>query len=284
MQQHPVPQGLLGWKAMEMKDAVDHVPQSAIGNPQSAMAHRNLRLELQYDGTDFHGWQIQSNLPTIQGTLTEAICFITGERVHVTASGRTDAGAHALAQVCNFPTESTIPASNLQKALNSVLCPAIRVMTIEQVPENFHSRYQARIKHYRYRLLQEGWCSPFDYRYVHHYPRPLDLETMSRAAERVVGSHDFSAFCDSDSEVESKVREVVSSFFVFDTRRNLIEYNICANGFLHHMVRNIVGTFLEVGKGSLGVETIKTILESRNRSNAGPTAPAKGLFLVSVSY
>ncbi len=245
---------------------------------------RNLRLELQYDGTDFHGWQIQSNLATIQGTLTEAIRSVTAERVHVIASGRTDAGVHALAQVCNFLTESKIPASSLQKALNSQLCPAIRVMKIGEVASDFHSRYQARAKYYRYRLLKDKWCSPFDYRYVHHYPRALDLESMSRAAEQVLGEHDFSAFCDADSEVESRVRHVLSSFFVFDTRRNLIEYNICANGFLHHMVRNIVGTFLEVGKGSLGVGSVGTILESRNRSNAGPTAPAKGLFLVSVSY
>jgi tRNA pseudouridine38-40 synthase len=245
---------------------------------------RNLRLELQYDGTDFHGWQIQSKLPTIQGLLTEAIKSVTAEQVHVCGSGRTDAGVHALAQVCNFRTECRIPCPNLQKALNSILTPSVRITMVEEAPASFHSRHDARSKHYRYRLLQDQWCSPFDYRYVHHYARSLDFERMSRVAELVVGEHDFSAFCDSDSEAESKIRRVFSSFFVFDTRRNLIEYNVCANGFLHHMVRNIVGTFLEVGKGSLGVESVGTILESQKRSNAGPTAPAKGLFLVSVTY
>jgi tRNA pseudouridine38-40 synthase len=245
---------------------------------------RNLRLQLQYDGTDFHGWQIQPNLPTVQGSLTEAIGSITAEEVHVNGSGRTDAGVHALAQVCNFLTQSKIPPSNLQKALNSVLPPSIRVIKIEEVPEQFHARHDAKAKHYRYRILKDKWCSPFDFRYVHHHPRSLDLERMSRAAELIVGEHDFSAFCDSDSEVESKVRRVISSFFVFDTRRNLIEYNTCANGFLHHMVRNIVGTLLEVGKGSLSVARVETILGSKNRSNSGPTAPAKGLFLMSVSY
>ena len=125
---------------------------------------------------------------------------------------------------------------------------------------------------------------PFEFRYLHHYPRPLNFATMSQAAEFVLGEHDFSSFCDSDTEVESKIRRVVSSSFVFDTRRNLIEYNVCANGFLHHMVRNLVGTFLEVGRGRLSVEDVKTILKSKTRSNAGPTAPAKGLFLVSVIY
>jgi tRNA pseudouridine38-40 synthase len=267
---------------MEMNDSANHAPKSTIHNP--AMARRNLRLELQYDGTDFHGWQIQPELPTIQGSLTKAIRSITAEEVQVTGSGRTDAGVHALGQVCNFLIEAGIPCINLQKALNSILCPAIRVTSIEEAAEHFHSRHDAKAKHYRYRILQDKWCSPFDYPYVLHCPRPLDLHCMSQAAELVIGEHDFSAFCDSDSEVESKVRRVVSSFFVFDTKRNLIEYNICANGFLHHMVRNIVGTLLEIGKGSLSVASVETILRSKKRSNAGPTAPAKGLFLISVSY
>ena len=246
--------------------------------------NRNLRLELQYDGTDFHGWQIQPNLPTIQGSLTQAIHRITTEKLHVNGSGRTDAGAHALEQVCNLLTLSKIPLANFQKAMNSLLPPSIRVLRIEEAPENFHSRFDAKIKHYRYRILNARWCPPFEFRYLHHYPRPLDFARMSQAAELVLGEHDFSAFCDSDTEVESKIRRVVSSSFVFDTRRNLIEYNVCANGFLHHMVRNLVGTFLEVGRGRLSVEDVKTILKSKTRSNAGPTAPAKGLFLVSVIY
>jgi tRNA pseudouridine38-40 synthase len=269
---------------LEIDSSTDLTPKPEFLNPQSAIGLRNLRLELQYDGTDFHGWQIQPDLPTIQGSVTQAIFQITSERVHVNGSGRTDAGAHALAQVCNFMTTSKIPLPNLQKAINTLLPSSIRVMKLEEAPENFHSRYAAKLKHYRYRILKEKWCSPFEFRYLHHYPRSLDLTRMSQAAELLRGEHDFSAFCDSDAEVESKIRRVVSSFFVFDSKRNLLEYNICANGFLHHMVRNIVGTFLEVGKGNLPVEKINAILKSKNRSNAGPTAPAKGLFLVSVSY
>jgi tRNA pseudouridine38-40 synthase len=245
---------------------------------------RNIRLELEYDGTDFHGWQIQPNLDTIQGQLTRVIAQITEERVSIHGSGRTDAGAHALAQVCNFTLASHIPLANFQKAINSLLPSAIRVNSVEQVPEDFHARFSATGKHYRYRILNAKVCSPFDHRYVYHFPRPVDYEAMSRTAEFVIGEHDFSSFCDSDAEVSSKVRRVSSSFFVFDTARNLIEYNVCANGFLHHMVRNLVGTFLEVGKGKCTSEDFRTILTARQRSTAGPTAPASGLFLVSVNF
>jgi tRNA pseudouridine38-40 synthase len=140
---------------MEINDSANPVPKSAIRNPQSAITRRNLRLQLQYEGTDFHGWQIQPNLPTVQGSLTEAIGSITAEEVHVNGSGRTDAGVHALAQVCNFLTQSKIPLSNLQKALNSVLPPSIRVIKIEEVPEQFHARHDAKAKHYRYRILKD---------------------------------------------------------------------------------------------------------------------------------
>ena len=245
---------------------------------------RNLRLEIAYDGTDFHGWQIQPNLDTIQGQLTRVIERIVQAPVQVHGSGRTDAGAHALAQVCSFKTESLVPLTNLRKAINSLLPPAIRVNKIEEASENFHARFDAQGKHYRYRILASSDCSPFDHRFVHHVPRKLDFVKLSRAAELLLGEHDFSAFCDSQSEVEFKVRTVTNSFFVFDTSRRLMEYNVCANGFLHHMVRNIVGTLLEVGRGKLPCDDVLAILRSKNRSNAGPTAPAKGLFLVSVRY
>jgi tRNA pseudouridine38-40 synthase len=245
---------------------------------------RNLRLEIAYDGTDFHGWQIQPHLDTIQGQLTRVIERIVQAPVQVHGSGRTDAGAHALAQVCSFKSESLIPLPNLRKAINSLLPPAIRVNSIEEATENFHARFDAQWKHYRYRILASQDCSPFDYRFAHHVPRPLDFLKLSTAAELLLGEHDFSAFCDSQSEVEFKVRTVTSSFFVFDTSRHLMEYNVCANGFLHHMVRNIVGTLLQVGRSKLPCDEVLAILRSKNRSNAGPTAPAKGLFLVSVRY
>ncbi len=245
---------------------------------------RNLRLELAYEGTDFHGWQIQPHLDTVQGQLTRVIHRITSEPVQVHGSGRTDAGVHALGQVCNFQTDSHIPLANFETAINSLLPPSIRVLGIEEAPPDFHARFSSRSKHYRYRILNTKSCSPFDYRYVHHCPRPLDFQQMSAAAELVIGQHDFSSFCDSDSEVDSTIREVTNSFFVFDTLRSLIEYNVCANGFLHHMVRNLVGTFVEVGKGKLTPEGFCAILAAKDRSAAGPTAPAKGLFLVSVDY
>ena len=245
---------------------------------------RNLRLILEYDGTHFHGWQVQPGLDTIQGRLTTVTSEVIKESVHIHSSGRTDAGTHALAQVCNFLTESRIPVENLKKAINSLLPPTIRVNTIDEVSLSFHARRDAVFKHYRYRILMSKNCSPFQYPYVHHCPYKLDIQKMSMAGEMVLGERDFSSFCDSDSEAESKVRLLMSSSFLFDSTRNLIEYNTCANGFLHHMVRNLVGTFLEIGKGRLACEEITRILESKNRSRAGPTAPAKGLFLVKVGY
>jgi tRNA pseudouridine38-40 synthase len=245
---------------------------------------RNIRLEIAYDGTDFHGWQVQPHLDTIQGQITRTIERILENPVQVHGSGRTDAGAHALAQVCSFKCESLIPLPNFRKAINSLLPPAIRVNRIEEASETFHARFDAQSKHYRYRLLTTQDCSPFDYRFVHHVPRPLNFVQLSAAAQVFLGEHDFSAFCDSQSEVEFRVRNITNSFFVFDTSRHLIEYNVCANGFLHHMVRNIIGTLLEVGRGRISCADLSSILHSRNRSNAGPTAPAKGLFLVAVRY
>jgi tRNA pseudouridine38-40 synthase len=168
--------------------------------------------------------------------------------------------------------------------MNSLLPPSIRINAIEEALLSFHSRRDAVFKHYRYRILILKNCSPFDYRYVHHCPFKLNLEKMSEAGEKLVGEHDFSAFCYSDSEAESKIRRLMSSSFLFDSTRNLIEYNVCANGFLHHMVRNLVGIFLEIGKGRVACEAITNILESKDRSLAGSTAPAKGLFLVKVGY
>ena len=259
-------------------------PASKIPLQSTDSVKRNIRLELQYDGTQYHGWQIQSNLKTIQGELTKILRNITQDSIKLSGSGRTDAGTHALGQVCHFHTDSPIKTHNFQKALNSNLPPSIRVNKVEQVNSLFHSRQDAKTKRYCYRILNAQWCSPFQFPYVYHFYRKLDYDKLSRAAELVIGNKDFSAFCDADSQVKCKVRHVTSSFFVFDTQTNLLEYNVCANGFLHHMVRNFVGTFIEVGVGRLEVDQVLAILKSKNRSEAGPTAPAKGLFLVSVDY
>jgi tRNA pseudouridine38-40 synthase len=249
---------------------------------------RNFKLVLTYDGADFSGWQIQPDRPTIQGILADVIFRITGERALPQGSGRTDAGVHALGQVASFALESPIPSQNLLLALNDKLPSGIRCMSIEEVAQNFHARRAARAKTYEYRLFRGTICSPFLARYVHHYPYPLNGEAMNRAAHVIVGEHDFTSFAAVDPErgkeddEASNVRTIFQSEFLNDGEQLI--YRVRGNGFLHHMVRNLVGTFLLVGKGTLTPESIREIIVAKNRSLAGPTAPAGGLFLVSVEY
>ena len=248
---------------------------------------RNIKLILAYDGTDFSGWQIQPDVETIQGTLASAIGRITGEKVLPQGSGRTDAGVHALAQVATFQTESTVPAANFPVALNDILPPAIRVLEAREVPTEFHPRKSARAKTYRYRIFREAICPPFNARYVWHYPYPLDEEAMQHAAPLIEGEHDFTSFAAVDPErgkdgAVSNVRKIFSSRWRRDADEFI--YEVRGSGFLHHMVRNLVGTFLLVGKGTLKPQDVITILEARNRTAAGATAPASGLYLVSVEY
>ena len=249
---------------------------------------RNLKLILSYDGSEFFGWQVQPDLPTIQAVLALAIGRITGEKVLPQGSGRTDAGVHALAQVVTFATESSVPTANFVKALNDVLPATVRVLEVEEVAADFHARYSAQAKTYRYRIFRGAICSPFLARYVWHYPYPLNEETMVRAATLVEGEHDFTSFAavdperGRDGESVSNLRRIFSSSW----RREGDEfiYAVKGSGFLQHMVRNLVGTFILVGKGTLQAEDVARILEARNRSAAGATAPASGLFLVNVEY
>ncbi len=250
---------------------------------------RTLKLTLAYDGSLFHGWQIQPGLPTIQGLITDAIGRITGEKVLPQGSGRTDAGVHALAQIASFRTESMIPAENFIKALNSHLPAEIRILDVEDVAADFHARHSAIAKTYRYRILRTAICSPFLVRQVFHHPYPLDEAAMYAAAQRFVGEHDFTSFAAVDPERSREgepldnIRTILSSSCV-RTGDELI-YEVRGNGFLHHMVRNIVGTLLLVGRGTVAPEDIARILAARNRSaNPGATAPASGLYLVSVEY
>jgi tRNA pseudouridine38-40 synthase len=249
---------------------------------------RNLRLILAYDGSEFSGWQVQPDAATIQGTLASAIGRITGEKVLPQGSGRTDAGVHALAQVASFSTESSVPAANFVKALNDILPPSIRVLEVGEVPAAFHARKSAKAKTYRYRMYRAPICSPFIARYVWHFPYPLNEEAMNKAAATAIGEHDFTSFAAVDpergreeSEV-SNVRTIMSSAWTRDGDDFI--YTVRGSGFLHHMVRNLVGTFVLVGKGTLAVEDLPRILAARDRSAAGPTAPASGLCLVSVEY
>jgi tRNA pseudouridine38-40 synthase len=248
---------------------------------------RNLKLTIAYDGTDFSGWQVQPGAQTIQGTLASAIGRITGENVLPQGSGRTDAGVHALAQVATFETGSSIPAGNLVIALNDVLPDSIRVLAVEEVAAEFHARKSAQGKTYRYRISREAICPPFLARYVWHYPYPLDEEAMRKAAPLVEGEHDFTSFAAVDPERgredgASNVRSIFSS----EWRREESEliYEVRGNGFLHHMVRNLVGTFLLVGKGTLKPGDVTRIIAEKNRAAAGATAPASGLYLVYVEY
>jgi tRNA pseudouridine38-40 synthase len=249
---------------------------------------RNLKLTLAYDGSDFSGWQVQPDAPTIQGTLSSAIGRLTGENVLPQGSGRTDAGVHALAQVATFSTHSPIPAENFVKALNDILPPSIRVLEVSEVPAEFHARKSAKAKTYRYRIQRAPICPPFLARYVWHYPYPLAEEAMAEAARQVVGEHDFTSFAAVDPErgLENHEASAVRTIFFsgFDRQGDELIYTVRGSGFLHHMVRNLVGTFILVGKGTLRPQDVAPILDARNRSAAGATAPASGLVLVSVEY
>lgn len=274
----------------------------------------NLKLILSYDGSDFAGWQVQPGRATIQGTLASAIGRLTGENVLPQGSGRTDAGVHALAQVASFQTSSPIPVENWALALNHLLPPSIRVLAVTEASPDFHARKSARGKTYRYRIYRDAICPPFLAPYVWHYPYPLDESAMIDAAVMIVGEHDFTSFAAVDAErvermtadleenhcieagafgvtpggiappgvLPTNIREIFSSCWSREGAE--LVYTIRGNGFLHHMVRNLVGTFALVGKGSLAPQDFQRILAARNRSAAGPTAPASGLFLVNVEY
>jgi len=247
---------------------------------------RNLKLVLAYDGTDFCGWQVQPDAPSIQGTLASVIGRITGENVLPQGSGRTDAGVHALAQVATFATESVIPAANLVVALNHLLPPAIRLLECVEVPADFHARKSVVAKTYRYRIYRGAICPPFLARYVWHYPYPMNLRVMQRAARFIEGERDFSSFAAVDPEKGRDEKDCTRRILSSRWRREGEEfvYEVRGNGFLHHMVRNLVGTFVLAGKGTIQAEDIRRILEARNRSAAGATAPASGLYLTEVEY
>lgn len=276
----------------------------------------NWKLTLAYDGSGFHGWQIQaaqSGLITIQGTLSDAIARLTGERTLPQGSGRTDAGVHALAQVVTFRLSAPLPAANLHRALNRILPAGIRVLSVETVSPSFHARHSARSKTYEYRIFErrirhtpgqpaeERICSPFLAPYAWDCRWPLSLEPMQKAASLLLGAHDFTSMAATDPDRSlrdaaddessgapqraTKINPVKTITRSEWTRRDgLLVFHIAGSGFLHHMVRNIVGTLVEVGRGSLDAQDIPRILQARDRMAAGPTAPARGLYLVEVVY
>ena len=246
---------------------------------------RRIKITVGYDGTDFHGWQIQPGLPTIQGTLEEIVSSIEGRLVQVIGSGRTDAGVHAMAQVAAFSIENPIPLPNLRKAMNRLLPRAIRIREVEEVASDFHPRFDARAKTYEYRILRAEVCPPFERLYVYHHPYPLDVERMMEAAPLLEGGHDFTAFAAIDEKDEagaSKVRNVFLSRLSLEGHRLI--YRVRGSGFLKHMVRNIVGVLIEVGKGNLTAADVQARLVAGCGIPAGPAVPARGLFLMAVEY
>jgi tRNA pseudouridine38-40 synthase len=246
---------------------------------------RRIRVTLAWDGTAFHGWQVQSGLPTIQGVLEEIIGGLEGSPVHVAASGRTDAGVHARAQVAAFTISNPIPAANLIRAVNRLLPPAIRVLDAMETHPEFHPRFDAIAKTYEYTIHRAPVCSPFAWPYVHHYPYPLDEAAMIACASLFEGEHDFTAFAASDNRDEpgkSKARRIFNSVLLRSEDRLI--YTVRGSGFLKHMVRNIVGTLIEIGRGNLDESGLEDFFSAKCEGKAGPTAPAKGLVLVSVEY
>jgi tRNA pseudouridine38-40 synthase len=241
---------------------------------------KNYRVVLGYDGTDFRGWQRQPDGRTVQGVLEDAVRRITGKRAVVHGAGRTDAGVHALGQAANFRGSFKLTDEVLLRALNAVLPADVRVFSLAEAPAGFHARRSARSKTYRYRIVRAPQPSPLDRRYVLHWPYPLRLGKMRRAAGLFVRTDDFSAF--SSNRDRSPVRTVTRS--ELRQRGDEIVYTIEASGFLRYMVRTIVGTLLEVGRGRLEPEAIEAIFRRRDRSLAGPTAAAKGLTLIRVDY
>lgn len=265
---------------------------------------QNWKLTLAYDGTDFHGWQVQPGECTIQGELQAALGRLVGEAPLPQGSGRTDAGVHALGQVASFLLQARIPAANLVRSLNRTLPGSIRVLDAEVVGEEFHARHSVVAKTYEYRVLPiepaaEQMCLPFLARYVYPYSWKVDIDSLQKAAAAFVGELDFRSFAASDPDVSTraseadaiqKTRTTVRTIFASEWQEEMMDgfrllvYRVRGNGFLHHMVRNLVGTMLDVGRGYLRLEEIPHILAACNRAAAGPTAPARGLFLHSVEY
>jgi tRNA pseudouridine38-40 synthase len=248
----------------------------------SAGTQRNIRLIVAFDGTPYCGWQIQADKETVQGTLTAAIEHIAGERVSLIGSGRTDSGTHARRLVASFKTVSRIPPAALVRALNSDLPPDIRILSARVVSPSFHARHSARRKIYRYQIYRGAVLPPHLAREHYHYPWPLDVAAMQAAAPQFVGEHDFAGFASKSGSGRDTVRQIYRCELKSAALRLVLIVE--GNGFLQHMVRNIVGTILEIGRGRLNPGDIETIFHKRDRTLAGPTAPAHGLILMRVVY
>lgn len=250
---------------------------------------RYFKLTIAYDGTDFHGWQIQADKPTIQGEVVNVLQRLTQEKIALHAAGRTDAGVHALGQVASFRTQSALAAGEFQRALNALLPPAIRIVGAEEVGPDFSARWSALGKTYRYRLYRGKVVPPMIWRYVLHYPFPLDEGAMRQAASRFVGMHDFAAFAAStgsedDDKERSTEREIYSTELARSADNEELVFTVKGRSFLRYMVRKMVGTLLDVGRGRLSPSDIDRLYELRDRSKSGPTVPPQGLVMVEVQH
>jgi tRNA pseudouridine38-40 synthase len=250
---------------------------------------RYFKLTIAYDGTDFHGWQIQANKPTIQGEIVNVLQRLAQEKIVLHAAGRTDAGVHALGQVASFRTQSSLSAQEFQRALNALLPPAIRIAGAEEVGPDFNARWSALGKTYRYRLYRGKVVPPMLWRYVLHYPFPLDEHAMRDAAARFVGMHDFASFAAStgsedDDKERSTEREIYSTELFRSADNEELVFTVKGRSFLRYMVRKMVGTLLDVGRGKLSPGDIDHLFELRDRSKSGPTVPPQGLVMVEVQH
>ncbi len=243
----------------------------------------NFRIIVEYDGTAYHGWQRQKADRTIQGEIEKALTTMMGKPVSLAGSGRTDAGVHAIGQTASFSSDAGLSPDIYLKGLNSLLPDDILIRVCESMDPAFHARYDARSKLYQYRILNRDMPSILERHYVWHIRRKLNVEAMQKAATYFVGEHDFKAFEGTGSPRTSTVRHVIRAE-MRQTRDNQILFDIEADGFLRYMVRNIVGTLVDVGNGRIPEEDVKGILLSGDRSLAGATAPARGLFLIKVNY
>jgi tRNA pseudouridine38-40 synthase len=248
----------------------------------------NFKLLIQYDGTDFHGWQVQENQRTVQGELERTLSLLEDAEVHVVGSGRTDAGVHAEGQVASIRLNRPFTPDKLRVAINGNLWRDVRILMVEKASDDFHARFSAKVKTYVYRVVNAPVMSPFWLRWAHHEARPLDVGRMNDAARIFLGEHDWTAFSAARSDVENRVRTIkeftVESFWDARANSSVIEFRISANGFLRYMVRSIVGTMLEVGRGEKDFDTIQTAIVVGDRDLAGITAPANGLTLLKVDY
>jgi tRNA pseudouridine38-40 synthase len=273
-------------------------PFAMSGSKAGNSGTRMWKITVCYDGSPFAGWQVQPGLSTVQGTLASALRKVTGEIVLPQGSGRTDAGVHALAQVASVALAAPVPPANLTRALNHILPPSIRILSSEHAPDRFHARHSSMAKTYEYRVWRPEYCPPWTAPYAYAFDFPLNIEAMQAAAAHILGTHDFRSFQAQDPDTAGRIaaadaseggayntvcKTIFSSAWEQSTDGMLV-YRVRGSGFLHHMVRNLVGTFLNVGRGLISAQAIPEILAAQQRSAAGPNAPAKGLWLHSVEY